>query len=402
MSTRIFAAAALAVLVPVSFVSAHMAPMAADEMVYDSRYVVVATVVDSSVARVGAARLIVTRYRLAVEDGLRGDPAHDLTVEVVGGTMDGETQDTCLTVQLEVGSRYLLFVNDLKNPGFSTFTGAQQGVIRDPGAGKTVAVASSLAGITGASATFPEVVDRMRAFVTKTEAVPAPPHRAPVVHDPPLPFKSYEMAGGPIAALMPMMPLEAPQTLGPEAPAHPDVVNLDASHVVLAKPLPDRGPTYGIDHAATQYIVGNQLPASYTPWSPHDQTMMSRWNLYGDVHRVSASPTGSFGWGNNVWDIAGFVPSPTMFFAYGRFWGADELAICFRRAFVNGPMIEADILVNPVWPWTLDNEIGTRHDMGTGWSFDQTILHEEGHGWGLLHPWEGQNVWWDSVMNYAP
>jgi len=394
--------AALAVLVPFSLASAHLAPMGADEMVYDSRYIVVATAVDRSVARVGEGRLIVTRYRLAVEDGLRGDPAHDLTVEVVGGTMDGETQETCLTVQLELGARYLLFINDPKNPGFSTFTGAQQGVIRDPGQGKTIAVSAAIAGVTGAAITFPELVDQMRAFIAKTEAVAAPPPRAAVVHDPPLPFKRYEMPGESRADSAPVKPIEAPPTEGPDAPARPNVVSLDASHVTPAKPLPDRGSGWSVDHAATRYIVWNQLPSSYTPWSPHDQNMMARWNLYGDIHRVSANPTNSWGWGNNVFDIPGFVPNPTMFLVFGRFWGAAELAVCFSRWNGAGVRTEADIVVNPAWPWTVDNEIGTRHDAVSAWGFDQTILHEEGHGWGLVHPWEVQNVWWDSVMNYSP
>ncbi|HJQ97148.1 MAG TPA: hypothetical protein VJ826_02485, partial [Candidatus Polarisedimenticolaceae bacterium] len=156
-------------------------------------------------------------------------------------------------------------------------------------------------------------------------------------------------------------------------------------------------------HPAARYIVWNQLPASYTPWSPHDQNMMARWNLYGDVHRVSANPSSTWGYGNNVFDIPGFVPSPTMFFVFGRFWGASELAVCFSRWIDGQPTkLEADIAVNPAWPWTTDNEIGTRNDPSSAWGFDQTILHEEGHGWGLVHPWEVQNVWWDSVMNYSP
>ena len=30
------------------------------------------------------------------------------------------------------------------------------------------------------------------------------------------------------------------------------------------------------------------------------------------------------------------------------------------------------------------------------------MTHELGHVWGLQHPWETQDVWWDSVMNYSP
>src|SRR5262249_13083172 len=47
-------------------------------------------------------------------------------------------------------------------------------------------------------------------------------------------------------------------------------------------------------------IVVNNLPASFSPWSPEDQYQMSKWNYYAsDVFHVYTTPTGSFAWGDN-------------------------------------------------------------------------------------------------------
>src|SRR5262249_44686284 len=64
------------------------------------------------------------------------------------------------------------------------------------------------------------------------------------------------------------------------------------------------------------------------------------------------------------------------------------------------PIIEADIAVNPAKSFTLDNQVATGY-WTAEWGIDWTLLHELGHSWGLAHPFEVQDVWWDSVMNYA-
>jgi hypothetical protein len=53
---------------------------------------------------------------------------------------------------------------------------------------------------------------------------------------------------------------------------------------------------------------------------------------------------------------------------------------------------------NPKWNWTLDDVEGMSRD--GGYPFKDVALHEIGHLWGLLHAWQYQQVWWDSVMNY--
>jgi hypothetical protein len=84
---------------------------------------------------------------------------------------------------------------------------------------------------------------------------------------------------------------------------------------------------------------------------------------------------------------------------FGQGWRAGVLGITFARI-VGGQIVEADIALNPASLWTLDDKVGTRP--GRTVSFKHVMLHELGHAWGLTHPWETQNVWWESVMNYAP
>ena len=385
----------------------HVVPLTAQELVFDSHDVVVASVLDETTVRIGASKAIVTRYRLAVEENLRGETPHEITVEVFGGTLDGETQETCMTVTLAVGSRYVLFVNDPKNPGFSTFTGAQQGVVKDPGSAASgpatlTSMSGPLAAIAGDKAvTFAGFVDLLRAFVKKTEAGPAPPARATVVHDPPLPAKRVEVAGDPPFDPTPVVPFDAPASFGPLPPAYPDIVHRDASYIGEVPRVSEPGVDFSYSRAPARYIVWNEWSPAFAPWAGRDQSMMVRWNTYGDIFRVSGSPTGGWQWANNVFDIAGFVADPSMYFVFGRTWGAGELAVCFTRWPVSGTIIEADIFVNPAFPWTLDNELGTRQNSGS-WGIDQTLLHELGHSWGLAHPFEVQDVWWDSVMNYSP
>jgi hypothetical protein len=409
MRTRELAAAVIVALAAVTAAWSHSKPLTGPEMVYGSKYVVVATVVDRTVARVGAAGLIVTRYRLAVEKGLRGNPPRELTIEVVGGTMDGETQSSCLSVPLSIGTRYALFVNDPEHPGFSTFTGAQQGVVADPGQAEGRAVPlQTLSGpmaeiAQGKALSFGELVERLGVYIAGVEKLPAPPAPARAVYDPPLPAKRFVTLSEATAfAPMPVKPLDEPESPGPVRPEHAEVIERDASYVTEVKRPADAPQSWAAGPVANRFIVWNELPYWMTPWSPRDQAMMSRWNYYGDIHRISGAPTGTWSWGNGVFDMTGFPSNADMTSAFGRAWNTNELAVCFSRANASGVLVEADIAVNPAVSWTLNNELGTRHDDATPWGFDQSVLHELGHSWGLHHPWEWQNVTWDSVMNYSP
>ena len=57
-----------------------------------------------------------------------------------------------------------------------------------------------------------------------------------------------------------------------------------------------------VDEATARALV--PLPLDW-PWSPSDQHMMSTWNSYGDIFRVLQTPTGTWAWNNNRYDLAG-------------------------------------------------------------------------------------------------
>ncbi|MBP7149000.1 MAG: hypothetical protein KBD01_15825 [Acidobacteria bacterium] len=399
------AALACALVAVGGIARAHVVPLDAAEMVHASRYIVVATVTEQHAEWNARHNLILTRVTLRVEDGLRGAPPRELVVTSVGGTLDGQTHDSCMSVRLETGRRYVLFVNDPDQPTFSTFTGAQAGVlaeVADPAGGPPLvqAAGGNLVEAAGGPPTFAEFVERLRAFVAETEKLPPPPPRARGTSDAPLPSKTYDASSAAFAAGTMELPAKDEPAAGPPAPGSPQVRYLDAGAAAMMAPRPDNGADFSYARAPGRYIVWNELSPALAPWSPHDQYMMSRWNSYGDIHRISGAPTGNWAWGNDRYDMTGWPSNQDMINQFGQGWGATELAICWTRWFGDGPIVEADISMNPAFGWTLDNAAATHPD--GAWGYEQTVLHELGHSWGLAHPWQVQDVWWDSVMNYAP
>ncbi|MCA9772835.1 MAG: hypothetical protein KC466_10545, partial [Myxococcales bacterium] len=174
----------------------------------------------------------------------------------------------------------------------------------------------------------------------------------------------------------------------------------DGGAPIRDQPFPRPSPKYRWEGQADTPIGWNRFPSDWI-WSPHDQWMMSYWNVYGGVVHGIIGPYSKWGYGNGRFDLAGFPGNAQMKNQFDRGWKAKELAVTFTRGGLFGGISEADIAFNPAFEWTLDNAYGARADT-TAWSFEQTMLHELGHGCGIKHPWETQNVWWDSVMNYPP
>lgn len=314
-------------------VETHVALPSAREMAEASPHVVVA-VVEGRESRWNAERsLIVTDYALRIEDRLRGGAPDRITISIPGGTVGNTTDETCLTVHLEPGARYLLFLGDLDAPALSPITGARLGAFRE-------------------RERFKELVAAARELVAKVEAAPAAPQ--PKRAAGPLPAKTYS----------------------------------PAKFVAIE---PARAP-----------IVFNLLPLG-APFSPADQQAAAYWNLYaGDLFRAASPPAETWSFGNGVFDFAGFPTDEQMSRAFGSTWGdigQGVLGVAFVRRQA-GSVVEADIALNPAQTWTLDLREGTRRGTGTPYPFQEVMLHELGHAWGLKHPWETQNVGWDSVLNY--
>jgi hypothetical protein len=384
-----------------------MAPMDDVQRVAEAAHILVATVKSAQPRWNERHNLIVTDYVLAVEDRLHGAAPAELRITIAGGTLDGETHQTSVSTPLQAGTRYLLFLSDLKQPVFNPIVGGWQGVFREvrgeDGVGYAAAGDSSeplqRAGRRVAFSTF---VAEVRAQVLRLQAAPKPQglRRSTPEERTALPVKAFAPSA------LRGRAAESVRPRGEEGQEPPWPLFEQVEEGVLAGEAQSAGAEdlrsifdpYLYERAPGRPIVFNQLPDSFV-WSPHDQYMMSIWNRYADVFRVYADPTDTWAWGDGVFDLAGFPSNAQMLSQFGQTWPANTLGITFSR-WLSGPIIEADIALNPAYSWTLDERAATVQ--GSANSFHQTMLHELGHSWGLQHPWETQNVWWDSVMNYAP
>src|SRR3954452_3338498 len=128
---RIAGLLALAALFLPCLAIAHVERMTVPELAAASPHIVVA-VVESRQSRWNEQHtLLVTDYVLRVEERLRGEAPDRVSITVPGGALGRFSDETCLTVHLEPGSRYLLFLSRLDEPGLVPVTGAWQGMFRE-------------------------------------------------------------------------------------------------------------------------------------------------------------------------------------------------------------------------------------------------------------------------------
>lgn len=330
---------ALLTLLTPSALGAHVAQLSGRELAAASPNVVVAVVEGREVRWNDPRTLLMTDYTLRVEERPRGETPERFTLTMPGGTLGDITDEVCTTVDLEPGARYLLFLGDLDRPSLSPVVGSRQGVFRDrPGFGEVVAAA--------------------RALVEKTPLAP----RTALQEDASLPAKRW-------------------------VPPTPDGLRSARAPFVYLQP-------------AQRPIVVDPLPSG-SPFSPADQHRLAYWNVYaGDLFRVTATPSETWAFGNELFDIAGFPNDEQMTQQFKVTWddiGTGVLGVAFLRR-RSGAVVEADVALNPARIWTLDDfEATTR---GPAYSFKEVLTHEIGHMWGLKHPFESQDAWWDSVMQY--
>ena len=311
------------------------------ELAAVSPHVVVATVEEREVRWNDGHTLLVTDYQLRVEDRLRGDSPERFTLSMPGGTLGDITDETCLTVALEPGSRYLLFLGDLDSPSLSPIIGASQGAVREL-PDRTIPMR-----LGGRPVRFDDFVAAVRSLVEETPLK----QKTAALADRSLPAKSWSPVTAPFVYIQP----------------------------------------------ATPPIEINPLPPG--PFSPADQEAMAYWNLYsGDLFRA-ASPSTQWAYGNGVFDLAGFPNDTQMEAQFKMKWeefGSSILGVAFVRR-QNGRIIEADVALNPNKLWTLDPVEATTRS--SSYSFKEVMTHELGHTWGLKHPFD-EGHWWDSVMQY--
>lgn len=394
-------------------VFAHTVPLTDTQKVRAAEHIVVAKVARKDVRWNAQRTLIVTDYTVRVEDRLKGEAPRSLRVTVAGGTLGGETHESCLSTRLEEGRRYVLFLNDLSRPAFTPFTGATQGVFRElPAKNGNRLVAQGQRPDTplkmdGRAVPFATFVASLRDLVADAQAKAVDgdlDHVVAGAENPDLPAQEYVPLDGKSAAggAPTTWPVEAPALEIP-LPTAADLAfaeTAEAEGELLPILRDDQDPhKYVVENRPPAPIVFNPLPSSFS-FSPADQNQMAYWNRYArDLFRVRAS-TGTWSFGNGVFDQAGFPDNATMIQQFGHGWGRDVLGVTWSRV-TGGRIIEADVALNPAFSWTLDGA-AARQPAGRFHSFQQTMLHELGHTWGLKHPWATQDVWWDSVMNYAP
>ena len=395
---------------------AHPVPLTDAQKIQVADKIVVATVEAKNVRWNAQHTLIVTDYSLRVEDRLKGKAPQKLQITVAGGTLDGETHTSCLSTSLEKGGRYVLFLDDLRQNAFTPFTGAWQGVFQEVRGerGKRFVAEGQRPGVPlkmeGRTLEFATFVDSLRDLIAEVQANPKGLEdlRAvlPAAENPDLPALEYVPfdgkagRGADIEAGATAEPLAAPDA---EVPPPPTEIDLAFAESVEMEgellPVIRTENKYVSENRPPAPIVFNPLPAGFS-WSPSDQNQMAYWNRYAkNLFRVITS-TGDWSFGNGRFDMTGFPSNATMISQFGEGWGSTTLGVTWSRV-LGGRIIEADVSLNPAFSWTLDTA-AARQPTGRTYSFQQTVLHELGHAWGLKHPWETQDVWWDSVMNYAP
>ncbi len=378
----------LAVLVSPPVLKAHVERMSVREITAASPHIVVATVEESRSRWNGLHTLILTDYTLRVEERLRGTAPDRISITVPGGTLGKISDDTCISVHLQPGSRYLLFLGDLGHPTLTPVVGAGQGMLReDP----------------GAPFTFRDLVEAVRSLEAR---VPLAPRPALPAADAALPAKAWSPLAPPAPIFGSLPPRSTPEAALPPIPGQdaPEVVEITDAVSTAPRPASTIEGKFLYDELANPPVVVNPLTDS--PFSPWDQYQMEYWNRYsGDLFQVSASPTPNWAYNNGVSDIVGFPDDLTMKNQFGYDWsdlGTGVLAVTFARR-EEGAVVEADVAFNPHKSWTVDDLAATGGDSPV-FGFQEVVLHELGHVWGLHHPWDDEVTWvtWDSVMNYKP
>ncbi len=421
---RAFNFLAIATLVAGSFGPSRPAgatevvPLSLTETVRQAQTVIVGRV-ESQNTRWGteAKRWMQTDYTIAVEEVVAAEAGTEpigrtVVVTYWGGTLDGQTQAVADCRLPRIGERLIFILADgwQRNPGFSPVVGFNYGllsiavaedgeraIVRDANGTPLVRRDDSLIGWRGASpvgdanSVGVELSEFINWVRTNFRAIKAAPSELP-------PQSSAKVdANDPRALPMfsktphdPALEFRLPALV--KLAAAPDGVNLPSESPI--PPMVAVGgsqPDYGFTAKANRPITVNNFRSTITPWSPVDQNLLANWNQYTDIYRIATNPTGSYAWGDNVFDLSGFPTSSQLQATYGQPWPSSVIAYCFSNT-VNNVIVESDIALNPAFTFTLDDE--SVYNGGSARSFRQVMMHEMGHMWGLNH-----NFDFPSIMN---
>lgn len=287
---------ALAVLAAVPLHSSPL-PLTPRQLAAGSPHVVVAVVEDTRSLWNAGRTLIVTEYDLRIEDRLKGDAPERITLTVPGGTVGEETHGTSLSMTLDTGARYLLFLEELGQPTLTPVTGGWQGAFPERSGG------------------FGGLLRSARELIAEVSARPEPEDTAWLsrAEDPELPAKPWD---GRSAKFIVRSPAAAP---------------------IVFNPL---------------------LPGSR--FHGEDQKQMAYWNVYArNLFQVSPDPSPTWAFGNGAFDVAGFPTLEQMQQQFNFAWSSGTTSFIALRI-QDGHIIEVDLAFNPAFEWTVDDDEATR------------------------------------------
>lgn len=99
-------------LVPANVRATTVVPPTFDQLVTEAELIFEGTVTEARSQWTGEAaeRHIVTHLTFQIEDAIKGAPGQSYTIQILGGTVDGETMEVSDTPRFKVGDRDILFV----------------------------------------------------------------------------------------------------------------------------------------------------------------------------------------------------------------------------------------------------------------------------------------------------
>lgn len=399
-------------------------PYTLGETVHDASAIVVGRIV-SHQCRWGnnAHRWILTDYKFQVDDVVLAAPGVQrggaLTLTFWGGRIEDEVQSIGGFHNPQDGERLAVMLRpDWQTPGFTPCVAFTNGLFHIRGEGGQAAVldgdgadliwkdathpARNFEAVGPGTATVGVTLDAfVRALRTNLPAMKAGPAKAFYGLDPtdpaviPTPASVTDQEAGDIPA---MIGIENPLFYGGDdlktpALGQPEDISQDA----IARIAGGVGTEWSrFNTWGSVPIVLNSFPDSFAPWFPEDQYQMSKWNYYADVYRVRNPRTGTYGWGNDRNDFAGWLTDAQLNATYGSTWNGAWAITFTRSSFFTGRIIEADVAFNQALGWTLD-EVAIYLSTTSAKPYRQSLAHELGHVWGLDH-----NFNFMSIMNYSP
>ena len=343
------------VLCGASSIAAQELPLSLKETARQADAIVLGTITAKQ-SRWGdsSQRWMVTDYTLKIEDVVytsKKEESFSTTVAITywGGTIGNETQaisDVRLPV---VGERLLLFLrpNWRRELSFTPVVGFNQGLfsvapgvaggkalvreafgepLRLTATGQVVRRLDGPADAPGVS--LETLISWLRVNIKSIKAAPSERLLTFDRNDPRV-MKTFAKtpslltsssndssimtARGPVESPNPDASAGVPELSLPSTKTFSGLATTAANGIPIAPRYVTLGPKPNLP------IVVNNLPDSFTPWSPEDEYQMSKWNYYAsDVFRVYTTPTGSYGWPDGIFDLAGWPSSA-------------DLAICLRH-----------------------------------------------------------------------